>query len=197
MSDKTGNIRDFGLLGRAIGEAMKHELKIEKSKRGERKEKAYYGVIKEKMEGLFREKITNVYLEITATGKFSPKLKKEIHPGGDIIFYFLKDAAPDITGFIKRDYSSDFVVVEVKQKIKLDDVYQTKKYADLFETKFAFLVTLEPIPEEIKRLSKIIPTLLMRPSIYSAFTLAQFDEQSNEFVDWFEKNPFTESVYWG
>lgn len=194
MSDKTGDIRDFRLVGRAIEEAMKRELK--KSKREGRKESAYYGIIKEKMEGLFKEKTTDVYLEITATRKLSTKLKKEFSPHRDIIFYFLKEAAPDITGFIKRENSSDFVVIEIKRKIKLDDVYQTKKYADLFDTKFAFLVTLEPIPEEIKRLSKVVHTLLMRPSIYSAFTLVQFDEQCNEFVDWFEKNPFTKSIYW-
>ena len=50
-----------------------------------------------------------------------------------ITFYFLKEAAPDITGFIRKQYATEFVVVEIKRNtIKLDDIYQTRKYAELF-----------------------------------------------------------------
>ena len=115
----------------------------------------------------------------------------------EIIFQFLKKAAPDITGFVGKILLPGFVVVEVKKnRIDLDDIYQLKRYADLFDARFAFLVSLEPIPEEIKRLSSAIPTLLMRPTYHAAFVLARFDEQINEFVEWFEKNPFLESIYW-
>jgi hypothetical protein len=63
-----------------------------------------------------------------ADKKFSNKLKAEIRDYRHIIFYFLKEVAPDITGFIKKDYSSDFIVIEVKaEAVKLDHIYQTRK----------------------------------------------------------------------
>ena len=44
------------------------------------------------------------------------------------------------------------MVVEVKNEvIKLEDIYQTKKYADLFDAKYALLISPEEIPEELIR----------------------------------------------
>ena len=165
----------------------------------EKKEEEYYGPVKEKLSELFKEKGVSIHLEITSKGTFSNKLKSKIPSGREIIFSFLKKAAPDITGFVEgiSAYLPSFVVVEVKKnKIKLDDIYQLKKYAELFDARFAFLVSLKPIPEEIKRLSRTIYTLLASQSIYHAFTLTQFNKESREFVEWFEKNPFSESIYW-
>ena len=67
---------------------------------------------------------------------FSNRLKSQIPQHRDLIFNFLREAAPDITGFIRKEYSTDFVVVDVKNAvIKLDDIYQTRKYAELFDAK--------------------------------------------------------------
>lgn len=42
--------------------------------------------------------------------------------------------SPDITGFVVREHVRDFMVVELKSRAaKFDNIYQTKKYADLFE----------------------------------------------------------------
>lgn len=162
-----------------------------------KKEEEYYNVIKEELAELFKEKGVSIYLEITARGKFSNRLKSKIPSGREMIFLFLKKAVPDITGFVEDCSLPGFVVVEVKRdKIELDDIYQLKKYADLFDTKFAFLVSLKSIPEEIRRLSRTVYNLLSRPSIYQAFVLSKFDEQSNNFVEWFEKNPFSKTIYW-
>lgn len=164
-----------------------------KRKSGE--EEQYYEIIKEKLGELFKERGVSVYLEITSRGVFSDRLKSRIPSGRDIIFLFLKKAAPDITGFIEGSSLSRFIVVEVKkEKIELDDIYQLRKYADLFDARFAFLVSLKPIPEEIKRLSKTVYTLLAGSSIYDAFVLAQFDEHNKQFVEWFKENPFSESI---
>jgi len=160
-------------------------------------EKEYYGVIKEKLTELFRGKGVDVYLEITANGVFSNRIKSKIPHGREIIFSFLRKLAPDITGFVERGVLPEFVVVEVKRnEIALEDIYQLRKYADLFDAKFSFLVSLKPIPEEIKRLSKAIYAILARPSIYHVFVLTYFDGKSGEFVEWFEENPFTKSIYW-
>jgi len=164
-----------------------------------KKEEEYYPIIKAKLEELLKRKTQDFYLEITANKKFSDKLKVEIRKDRDIIFQFLKEAFPDITGFIKSKYSSDFIVIEFKrERIRLDDIYQTKKYKDLFAAKFAFLVSLEPIPTEIKRLDKAMNDQILRAGLHwtFAFVLVQFDKQEKEFVEWYPENPFEKDFYW-
>ena len=162
-----------------------------------KKEEKYYIPIKIKIEELLSNRVNNFQIEITANKKFSNHLKAEIRPERDIIFNFLKEAPPDITGFIKGEYSSDFIVIEFKEKkIKLDDIYQTKKYRDLFNAKFVFLISLEPIPEEIKRLHRATYELLSMPHYSQAFTLAQFDEKTGNFIEWYPENPFERETCW-
>jgi hypothetical protein len=159
-----------------------------------KKEKDYYPILKALLEALLRTRFTDFYLEITATKKFSNKLKAEIPPHRELIFRFLNDAPPDITGFIKGQYAADFLVAEFKKEIlRLDHIYQTRKYAELFEAKYALLITTEEIPEELKRLSKNLHPLLSLPG-YERMHLVQFDEQEGQFVDWFEKNPFASAA---
>lgn len=163
-----------------------------------RKESEYYEALKTKLEELFRQRVGDrFYLEITANKVFSDKLKAVIPDYRNIIYVFLKEASPDLTGFVEQQYSKDFVTVEFKRnRIKLDEVYQTRKYHDLFDSKFTFLISLQPIPEEIKRLHKTAYGLLQPPSIYHAFVLAQFDEDTGSFVEWYPENPFEKDLYW-
>lgn len=160
-------------------------------------EREFYEVIKDALEKQFKARGADVHLEITADKRFSDRLKSRI--SDDIIFVFLKQASPDITGFVEEQYYPKFIVVEVKEdKIKLDDIYQLKKYADLFNAYFAFLISLEPVPEEIKRLfkSNVLLRSKLTSSYLQAFALARFDSANHEFVDWFEENPFENDVYW-
>jgi len=162
-----------------------------------KQEKEYYPIIKAKLEELLKRKNQNFYLEITANKKFSNNLKAEVREYRDIIFHFLKEASPDITGFINSKYSSDFVVIEFKvENIRLDHVYQTRKYIDLFDAKFAFLVSLRSIPEEIKRLHKVTYQLLSASGTCRAFVLVYFDEDTGEFNEWYPENPFEKDLYW-
>jgi hypothetical protein len=154
-----------------------------------KKERRLYEPIKSSLSGALKQKFPEFYLEITADKAFSNALKSQVASHRDIIFLFLKDAAPDITGFVKEQYSVSFVVVEIKSdKLKLDDIYQTKKYAELFEAKYAFLITTEEIPEEIKRLSKVVFPLLYLGD-YKTFSLVHFDEQSGTLKEYFPENP--------
>lgn len=159
-------------------------------KRSAKIEREYYKTIKDKLAHLLTTKFRDFYLEITADKKFSNRLKAKISQYREIIFYFLKEAAPDITGFIEKEYSSDFITVEVKrEKIKLDDIYQTRKYAELFDARYALLISTKEIPEEIKRLSKQVFSLLSLPA-YKKMAIVQYNEEVGEFVEWFEENPF-------
>ena len=163
------------------------------------KEENYYEPIKNKLSELFASKTSNYYLEITANKTFSNKLKEGVESFRNLIFYFLKQASPDITGFVKKEHYSDFIVIEFKKEpLKIDDVYQTKKYQNLFNSKFTFLISLFPVPEEIKRLHKdnLIPTLLSGRTYSENIVLVQFDKNTNEFVEWYPENPFEKDSYW-
>lgn len=151
-------------------------------------EKSYYNLIKQFLEGKFKEIYGNCYLEVTSQ-RFSEKIKEAIPRDADIIFSFLSTSKPDITGFIKMregvriesiplgeesgsyldtdDKKSlewtEFIIVEVKyDEIKLKDIYQTKRYADLFRATYSFLLSYKSIPEKIKRLS--LMTNILRTS---------------------------------
>lgn len=129
-------------------------------------EKELYEPIKEYLEKAFTEKFGNCYLETTANGVFSDMLKRVVRH--DIIFSFLgKKVSPDLTGFIHTEGSKwvsvlegpsivrDFITVEIKrERITLQDIYQAKMYGDLFQAKYALLISPEPIPGEIRRLDE-------------------------------------------
>jgi len=160
------------------------------------KEESYYYPIAQKFKELFASKGCKAHLEVTANKKFSNTLKGKIPDHQQIIFYFLKDVAPDITGFVNKDSLVDFVIIEIKnEEIKLDYVYQTRKYAELFDARFAFLISTEELPEEIKRLSKVVYSLLSLPA-YRKLILVQFDERTKSLEEWYPENPFEIEYYW-
>lgn len=155
-------------------------------------ERDYYEPVKTAVESLLKDKGRDFHLEVTATRKFSNTIKERLGQR-DIVFHFLRDTAPDITGFIRGDYSAEFVVAEIKDRLlKLDDIYQTRKYAELLDAKYAVLVSTAEIPEEIKRLYKAVYALLALPA-YKTLALARFDSESNALVEWFPRNPFDEA----
>ena len=152
-------------------------------------EREIYPHIKNWLEEQLKTRFTDFHLEVTADRKFSNILKQQIDRNRDLIFNFLKEAAPDITGFVKGDYSKEFIIVEIKNKpIKLEDIYQTRKYAELFDARYALLVSTEEIPEEIIRLSKVVFSLLSLPA-YKQLTLVHFGDNAKNIV-WFPDNPF-------
>ncbi len=159
-------------------------------------EKDYYEPIRIEFEKLLSAKGT-AHLEITANKFYSNKIKAEIPHERNLIFNFLREAPPDILGFVKSGIvgitlSTDFVVIEVKDEIlKLDHIYQVRKYAELFHAERAFLVSTKEIPEELKRLSKVVTSLLDLPR--NKLILAQFDSITNKVVAWYEENPFDSS----
>jgi hypothetical protein len=158
--------------------------------RGTKMERDYYKIIKEKLELLLTTKFSDFHLEITADKHFSNKLKAQVSQNRDIIFSFMREAAPDITGFIKEENSTNFLVVEVKREtIKLDDIYQARKYAELFDARFGLLISTKEIPEEIKRLHRVVYSLLSLPA-YKTLTIVHYHDDSKEFIEWFPKNPF-------
>lgn len=160
-------------------------------------EQSYYPVIKQKLFELFQSKGREVYLEITANKTFSNRMKSKIPENRQIIFSFLGNVRPDITGFIEKDKLTDFVIIEIKkEQLKLGHIYQARKYAELFEAKFAFLVSTKEIPVEIMRLAKVTHTLLYAPTIHKNYALVHFNDETESFEEWYPENPFEKDYYW-
>lgn len=111
------------------------------------------------------------HMEITANGKLSKILKKELD---DAAFFFLESQGhyPDISGFMDTEESSiglgilakhvrNRITAEVKnEEIKVDHIYQTKRYAEIFDAKYAFLVSTDSIPEDIRRFVRQRPSVI-------------------------------------
>ena len=157
-------------------------------------ERDLYPVVKAWLRPLLETQFASVHLEITADRTFSNTLKRMIAPERDIIFSFLKDAAPDLTGFVTGRKGDpyprmEFLVVEVKNTpIRLDDIYQTRKYAEFFDAHHALLVSTHEVPEEIMRLSKVVYPLLAIPP-YNKITFCRFSNAGNS-VEWIPDDPF-------
>ena len=154
-------------------------------------ERDYCESVKVWLETQLKAKTSTLHLEVTADRPFSNTLQSQIDQHREIIFSFLKDARPDITGFLKLkpDALREFIVVEVKlTPIKLDDIYQVRKYAELFHASYALLVTPHEIPERIVRLSRVVFPLLSLPG-YKRVTLARLHEDGSN-VEWFSEAPF-------
>lgn len=161
-------------------------------------EQDLYEPVKVTLEKLLAGTGRSFLLEITATKGLREKLKASIPAGREIIFAFL-NKKPDLVGHLENQFGHDLLTVEVKEgPIKLDDIYQAKLYKDVLAARYGFLITTKPIPEEVKRLHAITPSILrsVGDSIYGFLAIGQFDRDKEEFVDWFEKNPFVQDWYW-
>lgn len=164
---------------------------------GER-ESQLYGSVRKAFESLFIYNFGNCHLEITAFGQFSEKLKEKIKQ--DIVFTFIKrmkgseHRSPDITGFSTGSFGNDHLVtIEVKNEtISLGDVYQAKMYAELFYSEYGFLVSVEPIPTELKKLHQV-HHILNRFVSGTRLLLVEFDSKTSQIVhdSWFPERPFS------
>ena len=86
---------------------------------------------------LFESVGVTASLEITATTGASDKVAQAIVPGHDILFAFLNGNRPDILGV---DDKRRWIVAEIKDGgIGLEEVYQAKKYKELFSAPFGSL----------------------------------------------------------
>lgn len=146
-----------------------------------------------------------VHLEISADGKISETVKEKLD---DVCLHIInfEKLKPDIIGFLRTEtrtgrsagrYQDDMIIAEVKnEQVGIMDLVQTKAYAEVFGAAHAFLVSSEPIPEEIKRFVKMKPVLLLYQGGYGEVKLVQFDAAAETFVEksWYRESPFEESV---
>lgn len=119
------------------------------------------------------------YLEKTADKRFTNKLKR--HFSKDTLYITkVEGFFPDLTGFVKTQYATDLITVEVKAKgIAIRDIFQAKEQAEIFDAKYSLLVSTETIPEEIRRFAKDRPSI-MSFSDRKRVLITQFDEDTEE-----------------
>lgn len=171
---------------------------------GRMREEELYEPVKKYLIGMLKRNFTKCHLEITHRGGYSETLKHVVEH--DIIFTFLKEAPPDLVGFVLKEGADErnagysdvrsYITVEVKpSKLKLDDIYQAKKYGDLFCAKYALLISPYPIGEEIRRLQERLGILNRHRgwSVYVGQISTEKEDRSIVMVKdsvWFPATPF-------
>lgn len=145
------------------------------------------------------------YLEVSADGRISETVKERLDDVALHIINFER-VKPDIIGFLRIDtktgkgtgyFQDEKIVAEVKnEQVGITDIIQTKVYAEVFDAKHAFLVSSEPIPEEVKRFVKMKPGLLHYSGGYGEIRLVQFDAGREAFIEksWYRESPFEGEV---
>ncbi|PWI49518.1 hypothetical protein CEE45_01625 [Candidatus Heimdallarchaeota archaeon B3_Heim] len=118
------------------------------------KEEALYEPIKKALEEKFNN-IGKCFLEITSK-KIEDSIKK-ILDDHSVFILETEDKKPDLMGYVLVPSESGFidkrlVVVEVKNKeLKIADIYQIKMYAEVFNTRYAFLISPQGFSEARRR----------------------------------------------
>jgi len=144
-----------------------------------KKEEPLYKPIRSTLIELFNH-LGDCHLEITADKRFSNNLKRQFSK--DTLYITrVEGFFPDITGFVRMQYATDLVTVEVKAKrIAIKDVFQAKEQAEIFDAKYALLVSPKTIPEEIRRFVKD-RSCILNYSYNRRVVIAQFNEATEEF----------------
>jgi len=138
------------------------------------------------------------HLEVTATSGLTEPIMNAIPVEREITFSFMT-GRPDIAGVLETRSGKGLLVAEVKERSPtLKDIYQIKTYKELLGARYAFLFTIGPIEEKVKRLCTRAPAILRSHGDdgYSFLVIAQFFPGTSEFIDWFPWNPFDVRSYW-
>ena len=168
-------------------------------------EKSLYEPVKKALEENFK-KLGNCYFEITAKGKISDKLKRYFDDI-DLHIINVEKFSPDLIGYVIKGFFSrdnlglgkaeEIIVVEVKNNLKLKDIYQAKQYGEIFNAKYTLLIYSEPLAEEIRRFLKQRPDILSHSAGYQQVRMAQFDEAEGKIKeDTWSSSPFEEDSVW-
>lgn len=153
-------------------------------------ERALYAPVKKALTAYLRQgdDAFSIMLEVTADG-FPERVKALLQ---DNVLFLLnsKEARPDLFGHIGPDgakaygRSVFFITVEVKHGAPtIHDVFQARKYGELYWAQVALLVSTEPPEERLQRLLKERLDLLGYSDGYNQLYLCKYSE-SNETIDW-------------
>lgn len=151
------------------------------------KEKDLYEPVRAALERAFDRIGERAVSETGATKGLGEQLKALIPQGHEILFRFMM-RKPDIVGYVEGRPEITIFIAEVKRGgLTVQDIYQAKMYKELLGATFGFLIGTEPIPEELKRLLRRIPIMLMSAGDYTFnfLALGRFDFESRAFTEWY------------
>lgn len=130
---------------------------------------------------------TNVYVEITADGKISERLKQKFsHP-----FTVLENAFfPDLIALYTQNGREKSISIEVKDDpITIKDIFQALSYGIILKTDKSFLISPYDIPQKIKFFLEDRPDIL-KYNRGKQLYIAQIYDNDIADGDWFPRNPY-------
>lgn len=150
------------------------------------KEEEIYEPLKNSLQERF-SLIGECHLEVTAS-KISEKIKRLLD---DQVVFILENEKkrPDLMGYvsIKSQPASEnkrLIVVEVKRKaLRLNNIYQTKMYAEMFSAHYAFLISPKGFNEVHRRFLKVRRTLLSYAAGYKNIIVMRLLDDSSLELD--------------
>jgi hypothetical protein len=147
--------------------------------RGE-KERALYEPVKKALLECLSLDLGNCVLQDT-----SAEIPEGLKPFLDdhALFYIERDLQrPDLFGWFQSyTGTKGLIIVEIKRRLqKVDSIYQAKKYAEVFNAEYAFLISAEKLPERMKRLL-IKRQVICTFSINKELVVARFNVENGEF----------------
>ena len=139
------------------------------------KEEDLYKPVKE----AFEKKHPKISLEITA--KKIPDNIKSILDDEALAIINKEGSFPDLMGWADDIYSKKIVIVEIKiNQPTLTDIYQVKRYAEVFSARYTFLVSTKKISEEHKRFLNKKPQILSFSAGCHNIILLSYSVEKNE-----------------
>jgi len=161
----------------------------------EEKEKRLYSAVRDALHSYFSPGSLDCIFEVTAEG-VSDVLQGKLQ---DEVLFLLgsRELRPDILGHVEHPieskafyYHSFFVTAEVKDGTPtVNDLFQAKKYGEIYEAAISLLVSTQKPEERLLRLLKRKSVLLHLPmSMFSAY-LCRFLAKDGTIDWWFPEHP--------
>jgi len=144
------------------------------------KEEDLYEPIRTGLQHYLCRYLGNCVLENTSR-ELTPTIRSSLDDWA--LFYIEKDKQlPDLLGSYQTiEGKKRIITVEIKIDVKkIDDIYQAKKYAAVFNAEYAFLISSNEIPERMKRFL-IKRKAAINFSYYKKLIIATFNELNEEF----------------
>lgn len=161
----------------------------------EEKEKRLYSGVRDALQSYFCPGSVDCIFEVTAEG-VSDELQGKLQ---DEVLFLLgsRELRPDILGHVEHPveskafyYNSFFVTAEVKDGTPtVNDLFQAKKYGEIYEAAISLLVSTQKPEERLLRLLKRKSILLQLPvSMFSTY-LCKFSAKDETIDWWFPQHP--------
>jgi len=145
------------------------------------KEHDLYIPIKEFLDQHFSKLGRKHYFEITAK-TISNKIKNEFDLNR-LLLLKTERTLPDIMGFVEKNSLNELFVFEIKdEKPTIKAIYQLKKYAEVLNAKYAYLICTGEISAELKKILENEPRIQSFNTGYDGISIIHFDEEKKEIV---------------